>query len=261
MLVDAPSGKHEQEDAVVRSLLDFLRRSGLHAVLLDQPDRTHPKERVFPTLTSDALVEIGKNDSKGLWSIDVMADAAAPDFGPTLQAISTRLAKLGKQFDVTFRVEGTIPQPKKVATILKKIKKVLKRNGRRSIGMTIDGLDISWTSPFQPEMPVELALDQSAASTLLSDQLAETLYEPLRHKATRQAKPAKQLGLHAAVVIDRVGHKEILQGTHFLPRRAETYRAAVETCIADVPHHLDAVLLHDSARTFHLLQGNFPAFD
>lgn len=120
---------------------------------------------------------------------------------------------------------------------------------------------MSWSHPHNPLTPVTMILLQNTGSALLSHQLEETLRSPLLRMATKQAAPAKAVEIRTAVVLDRIGHQGILQGTHFLSRFAHTFRVAVEN-VLESSHHLDAVLLNGGDdEGFELLYGAFPTFD
>lgn len=256
-----PVDKQDEEDRVVLSLLRRLRSQGEDAVLVERPDRLPESERTFPTVTSDALLKVKEDGTSVWWATDVMALAAPADHHLILEGLHDRLEPIARKYGVVIEIEGESPEIGDLKLLSKSVLRAIKKTPR-SGSIDFDQLQISWRQP-RPEdrWPVVIkAMTLPSPSPLLSEQVRDTIRNPLIKKATRQAQRARQAGCRAAVLIDWTGHADIAQGVHWLPRHSSTVKTAVEEVLSDCSHALDAVLLLDRDDTWHLLHGRFPTF-
>lgn len=90
-VTDMPRDKDDQEDRVIRALLDHLGAVGETAVLVEQRDRLAEDQRTYPAVTSDALVRMTTGGSPVDWAIDVTSLAAPSDHFVVPNALHQRL--------------------------------------------------------------------------------------------------------------------------------------------------------------------------
>ncbi len=255
-----PQDKGDQEDRVIRALLDHLGAVGVLAVLLEQPDRLAEDQRTYPAVTSDALIRVTTAGSPVDWAVDVTSLAAPSDHFVVPNALHERLDPLAAQHGVVIEIiDGMTPRPDQLRNVQSAVEQPLS-SGASSGAVTTEGLGITWRPAGPKETPKLLVRTMllRSPSPLLSDQVEDTVRASLRSKATRQAARARDAGCRIAVAIDRLGHKGIAQGSHWLPQHPGTIGQAVTDVLADLDHALNAVLLRDLDEDWHLLFGAFP---
>ena len=260
LVTDIPRDKARQEDRVVESLLGRLACSGEIAQLVERPDRLLAHQRTYAAVTSDALIRVTTSGIPVDWAVDVTS-LAAPSRGYIVPSgLLERLDPLAAKHGVVIEVVGGIaPEPRQLREVQSAMESAL-RSGSRHGALTAEGLGLAWRPP-GPGESAEFCIRSMllpARSSLLSDQVEDTLRNPLQSKATKQAARAREAGCHTAVAIDRLGHRGIAQGSHWLPRRPETIREAVSVVLAEADHTLDACLLLDLGGDWRVLFGEFP---
>lgn len=262
-MTDQPRDKFEQEDRVVRSFLKHLQVLRIHSDLVERPDRCAVDDRTYPKVTSDALVRITTGDTTVNWAVDVTSLAAPGEHVVVLNALHERLEPLAQQHKVVITITGGVtPRTNELQGVQDAVTQAL-RPGERTGSMSTHGLGITWRPAACAEDPgLQIqAMILRSNSAELSQQVEETLRSPLTDKATNQARRAREAGCRTAVVIDRVGHQKIGQGSHWLVRCPNTIGEAVDNILATLDHALDAVLLHGLNGDWHLLFGKFPGMD
>jgi hypothetical protein len=259
-MTDMPRDKDDQEDRVIRALLDHLGAVGEAAVLVEQPDRLAADQRTYPAVTSDALIRITTGGLPVDWAVDVTSLAAPSDHFVVPNALHERLDPLAAHHGVVIEIiEGISPRPNQLRNVQSAVEQLL-NSGASSGAVAAEGLGITWR-PAGPEETPELLLRAMllrSPSPLLSDQVEDTVSASLTSKATRQAARARDVGCRTAVTIDRLGHKGIAQGSHWLPQHPGTIGQAVTDVLADLDHAVNAVLLLDLDDDWHVLFGAFP---
>lgn len=253
-----PTGKEEQEDAVICALLSELATAGVSPVLIERPDRQPPNPR-YPLLTTDAVLELDGPAYRETWSIDVMSLAADPMLFIIPNALYEELEPVAVGANLVLTLEGTSPTTAQLGGIISAVKAAVDGSQDRRGELVLGDVVLRWAEPTGTLEPgLNLLLVPDAGSAKLSDQILETIRDPLTNKATKQAKPAADAGLKSAVVLDRVGHSGISQGTHWLPQYAETFRDAVTDVLDNTAHYLEAVLLHGVGPGWAIVHGEFP---
>lgn len=255
--VGMPSNKDEQEDAVIAALLSELAQAGLSPELIERPDRL-PRDPRYLSLTTDGVVELDGQGGRETWSVDVMSLAADPMLFVIPNALYEELEPIALSENLVLTLEGTSPPAAERGAVIKAVKQALNGSQTPHGEFEQGDLVVRWAEPTGAMVPgLNLLLVPEVGSAVLSDQIVETIRVPLVKKATRQAKPAVDAGLKSAVILDRVGHAGISQGTHWLPQYAETFRGAVDEVLS-IDHYLDAVLLHGVGPGWAVLHGKFP---
>lgn len=257
-MTDVPADKEAGEDAVLASLVAYLAERGLSASICERPDRIDAASRRFSEVTSDALMEVGGDAH--LWACDVMIVPDDIALAKVSEMLQGRFEALAVRESVALTYEGSLPDLTDVDAVTARVADAVGRSAHGSLEVS-PGLTVKW-EPVPGATPAGAEgivwLDQSP---LLMDQVREAIAGPLTAKATKQARRGRAAGCRTAVLLDQVGHARVLQGTQWLPRRAETFAKAVSEVLKEAPGHaLDAVLLRDQANGWHLLHGEFPGF-
>lgn len=247
--MEPPENKHEQEDAVLSSLLNALRGGGVAARVIEHPDRLRTEERRFSRLTCDALVDCGTGP---LWAVDVMSVTAHPDLVGVPLMLVDRLRPFAQARGLRVDVIGVAPAAADADAFASEVREVV--HGSEGEAQPRDGLFIRWWAVRDNEEPDAYFTGGRDEDPLLSNQIKAQIANPLAKKATRQAQPAREAGCRTAVLLDQVGHRRIRQGTQWLPQHPATFSVAVAQVLSDVEtHSLDVVLLRNLKDEWHTL--------
>ncbi len=250
-----PADKEAQEDAVLLSLVEQMRRSGLHAELVENPDRLTEGSRRFPDVTCDGLISVERAE---LWAVDVMTLAGPIALVQTMEMMDQRLERVAVERGAHLSFSGYLPEASSVDETVASVSSAMANQPDGECEPS-PGLHVAWSPASTPDDVGVFGVAGLNQSALLSEQIEAAIAGPLVKKATRQSQAGKLAGCRTAVLLDQVGHAGIKQGTQWLPQHPHTFKTAVTNVLSVVPqHHLDAVLLHDSQGGWHSLVGAVP---
>jgi len=253
--VEPPEDKHEQEDAVLSSLLSVLGGYGVTATVVERPDRLQPEARRFDLVTCDALVDCGLGP---LWAVDVMSVTAHADLVAVPFALEARLRPFAQSRGLRIDVVGFAPGMADADAFAAEVRDAV--HGEEGEAQPREDLHVRWWPVRDSEEPdVYFAGGRQQEDPLLSNQIKEQIERPLIKKATRQARAAREAGCRTAVLLDQVGHRGIRQGPQWLPQHPHTFEVSVAEVLATVEGcYLDVVLLRNTKDEWYTLWQGGP---
>lgn len=260
-----------REDEVVERLLISLRARDVSAALHERPDRLPPQRRTFTKVTSDALITVGSEEGTlDWWACDVMALSAPFSHAQVLEYLDDELNVLATRRCFEIHLEGSFSSSgmdqardqdtaalNEAKAVVAAIAEGVTRNSEHSV--KVGEFTARWKLASK-EPTVNLVVGLPSRTADLAQQMADTLRQPLRKKATKQGLRAREAGCSVAVMLDWAGHEGIRQGTHWLAMSPQTVSFAVNDVLTGIDSAIDAVLMLDRKDDWHLLRGVFPGF-
>lgn len=249
----APHPKESREDEVLDSFVTYLIGEGVDdPTLIDRPDRVVP-EHLYPELTCDAVIAVGKGSAdEKHWACDVLALAAPFEHAQWPSILQGELDGLADTHGCDLSFAGGFVDLADLKRFVARLRMLIPTETQGVL--EVGAASVRWTASADPAAHVSLLAPSPSSS--LSEQVAATLRDPLTRKVTHQLARARAQGLATAVLLDGIGPTSLAQGTHWLPRYPWTIGEAVRSVLAEAGLGPDAVYYLDRDSGWHLLEGS-----
>jgi hypothetical protein len=227
----------QRETEVISALIDLLSQNMPGVKLIETPDRIQEQDRLFSQLTTDSLIELDFGDRKMMIAADAMVLATSRE-NLVYDDANEIFDKIASSKRINIFLRASMPPFRSELDYWKEsLEEALVEFPREGEIEFRPGIQMDWRPALADENP-QLNLVCGALHThsiTLAEQICHENIGPLRKKTKEngQAARAQASGVPYVLILDGLGHSDVIQGTHTMAEFPVTYQNGILMALED----------------------------
>jgi hypothetical protein len=252
----------QRETEVLSAFIDLLSQYVPGVKLLETPDRMPEHERQFSQITTDGLIELDFGDRKVLIAADAMVLATSRDNLAYNKAndIFGEIAAL-KRIHISLRALEPMFRSE-LDGLRESLEEALAESPSEGAFEFRPGIQMAWRSA-SDDQDLKLDLEIGVLHThsiKLSEQICHENFGAIRRKTKEngQAARAHASGVPYVLILDGLGHSDVIQGTHWLAEMPVTYQSGILMALEERQDLVSAIFYLSRKAEWSIFKNDIP---